>query len=64
MTSDEIAKAVVAALEEANVPYMIVGSFSSNLYGIPRSTKGVDIVIELSDRGIGRTRRCRSSRSR
>ena len=27
---------------------MLVGSFSSNLYGIPRSTKDADFVVELA----------------
>lgn len=52
MTSQEIATSVVAALEATSVPYMIVGSFSSNLYGIPRSTKDVDFVVELSGRSV------------
>lgn len=39
MTSEEIATAVVAAIEATAVPYMIVGSLSSNFYGIPRSRR-------------------------
>jgi hypothetical protein len=38
---------VVDALERASVPYMLVGSYSSNAYGIPRSTRDADFVIEL-----------------
>ena len=38
---------VVDALEELAIPYMIVGSFSSSYYGIPRSTQDADFVIEL-----------------
>lgn len=37
---------LVKQLGEAQVPYLLVGSFSSNLYGIPRSTKDVDVVIQ------------------
>ena len=29
------------------IPYMVVGSISSNLYGIPRSTKDAGYVVEL-----------------
>jgi hypothetical protein len=32
---------------------MIVGSFSSNVYGIARSTKDADFVIQLGDQTIG-----------
>ena len=45
--SDEAALVVVAVLERAGVPYMVVGSLSSNYYGVPRSTKDVDIVIQF-----------------
>jgi len=38
---------VAEALERAEVPYMLVGAFSSNYYGIPRSTEDVDFVIAL-----------------
>lgn len=38
---------LIRALESAEVPYMIVGSYSSNFYGVPRSTKDADIVINL-----------------
>lgn len=35
-------------LDEKEVPYMVVGSFSSNQWGIPRATKDMDLVL-LSD---------------
>ena len=37
---------VLDALEEAGIDYMIVGSFASNLYGVPQATQDADIVIE------------------
>ena len=40
------------ALAACSVPYMLAGSFSSNYYGIPRSTKDADFVIELHG-GVG-----------
>lgn len=43
---------VIDALAAQNFPYLLVGSFSSNFYGVPRSTKDVDIVIELGDQPI------------
>lgn len=39
--------ALVRAFDLAKVPYMIVGSYSSNFYGIPRSTKDADLVVHL-----------------
>lgn len=43
--------AVIAVLDVLNrkqVPYMLVGSFSSNAYGEARATKDADFVVELS----------------
>lgn len=42
---------LVAAFDAADVPYMIVGSYSSNFYGIPRMTKDADLVVHLDGRG-------------
>lgn len=42
---------LVAAFEVAGVPYMIVGSYSSNFYGIPRMTKDADLVVHLDAQG-------------
>ena len=36
---------VRGALDVANVPYMLTGSFASSLHGAPRVTQDVDIVI-------------------
>jgi hypothetical protein len=38
---------VADALATSGIPYMLAGSFSSNYYGIPRSTKDADFVVEL-----------------
>jgi hypothetical protein len=43
---------VVDALDKLQIPYMVVGSFSSNVYGKPRSTKDADFVIQLDDKSI------------
>src|SRR5262249_39867376 len=47
MTSEEVTLAVIDALEASGIAYMVVGSFSSNYYGIPRSTKDADFVIQF-----------------
>jgi hypothetical protein len=52
MMSDQAVGAVITALEELAVPYMLVGSFSSNFYGIPRSTKDADFVVAMGDTPI------------
>jgi hypothetical protein len=44
--------AVVEALEAANIPYMIVGSLSAGAYGITRSTKDADFVVELGEKSV------------
>lgn len=42
---------LVGAFDAAGVPYMIVGSYSSNFYGIPRMTKDADLVVHLDAQG-------------
>lgn len=37
---------VTAAMTDANVPFMIAGSFASTTHGIPRTTQDLDIVID------------------
>ena len=43
---------MIDALDAEHIPYLLVGSFSSNFYGIPRSTKDGDFVVELSGRSL------------
>ena len=45
---------LIRTLEKAAVPYMIVGSYSSNFYGIPRSTKDADLVVNLAHADWGK----------
>jgi hypothetical protein len=47
-TENEATLAVIDALETLGIPYMLVGSLSSNAYGIPRSTHDADFVIECA----------------
>jgi len=48
VTRDEIVNRVVDCLKAARVSFMLVGSFSSNYYGVPRATRDVDVVLETS----------------
>jgi hypothetical protein len=45
---------LVAALDGAGVPYMIVGSFASSAHGIPRTTQDLDVVIDPDEPGLER----------
>jgi hypothetical protein len=58
MTLDDVALRAANAFSAAGIPFMLVGGFSSNYYGIPRSTKDVDFVVQLSaplDEAFSRT---------
>lgn len=54
MTADEAVVTVLAALDAAAIPYMIVGSLASNFHGVPRSTRDADFVVELSTDSLQR----------
>ncbi|MBL8828200.1 MAG: hypothetical protein JNM18_14565 [Planctomycetaceae bacterium] len=47
-----LTRCVADALTLDEIPFMLVGSFSSNLYGIPRSTQDADFVIDLTGKSI------------
>lgn len=48
MKVHEIVRRVFESLEAASIPYVLVGSFASNVYGIIRSTKDADFVIRVA----------------
>jgi hypothetical protein len=48
MNSIEVTGLVSRALDQLRISWMIVGAFSSNAYGIGRSTNDADFVVELS----------------
>jgi len=52
MSGDDAIVAVIDALEALEIPYMIVGSLSTNLYGIPRSTKDADFVLQVAPQSL------------
>lgn len=54
MNGEDATLAVIDALEAQGVPYMVVGSFSTNYYGIPRSTKDADLVVDPAPLSFGR----------
>lgn len=44
---EEAVAILLDALNECGVDYMVVGSFSSNRYGVPRATKDADFVLNV-----------------
>jgi hypothetical protein len=50
----EVLKQVARRLDRARIAYMITGSTAANFYTVPRMTRDIDIVVELSERDIGR----------
>jgi hypothetical protein len=47
MTVEKLAAMVLDACEQEQVEHMLTGAFAHGLYGIPRSTKDVDVVLSL-----------------
>jgi hypothetical protein len=45
MTAADLFRRIVAALDEAAIPYMLTGSFASSYHGMPRATQDIDFVI-------------------
>ncbi len=52
MHTDDPVLEVIDALNALEIPFMLVGSYSSNLYGIPRGTEDAVFVVEMADRPI------------
>ena len=41
-------ESIIAALESANVRYVIAGGFAVNLHGFLRFTKDLDLILDLA----------------
>lgn len=52
MNQTRLIVAVIDALNEAKVPYLLAGSLSANIYSIPRSTKDADFVVEMDSAAL------------
>lgn len=57
--SDEldVLKSVAATLDGAGIPYMVTGSMATNFYAVPRMTRDIDLVVEMSERDVDRVTR-------
>jgi hypothetical protein len=49
----EVLLSVVAVLDEVGVPYVVGGSVSSSVFGEPRSSMDVDLLVQLSPSRVG-----------
>ena len=47
MTGEEAVGRVADALQAHNAPFMLVGSFTTNFYGLPRLTHDADLVVAV-----------------
>lgn len=52
MTLAEFVADVVRRLEAASIEYMIGGSVASSIYGEPRTTRDIDIVVEVTSESL------------
>lgn len=52
MPAVQIASRVIAALNAANIPHVLVGAFARNYYAEPRSTKDADVVVSVAANGL------------
>lgn len=44
--------AIFKKLNEAKIKYIVVGGIAVNLYGIPRMTYDIDLVLDLKDKNL------------
>ena len=49
MQDQAIALEVIERLDQLGVSYMVVGSLSSNVHGVPRATHDADFVLQLGE---------------
>ena len=54
MSAADLLRNVVEALDDAGVPYMLVGSFASTSHGAPRATQDIDVVIDPTPESLDR----------
>ena len=48
----EFLVSIVSRLEQLDISYMIAGSFASSLYGEPRTTRDLDLVVRLAQADV------------
>jgi hypothetical protein len=45
LSTEDIFRRIIGALEAAGIPYMLTGSFASSFHGTARATQDIDLVI-------------------
>lgn len=53
MNPEELLKSITEVLAELKIPYAITGGFAASVWGNPRSTADIDIIIELMEKNVG-----------
>jgi hypothetical protein len=48
VSSTDLVLRLISILKDLGIPYMLVGSYSSNYYGRPRATQDADFVLIIS----------------
>ena len=54
MIPEDALQPVLSGLDKCEIPYMITGSFASNMHGVPRATQDADVVIEADQGALDR----------
>jgi hypothetical protein len=54
MPEPDLFQIFVSRLTEAGIPYIITGAVASAIYGEPRLTHDIDLVVELADESLDR----------
>ena len=52
MTPEKLIKKIARILEDLKIPYAITGGFAVAIWGKPRYTADIDIIIELLEKNI------------
>ena len=52
MEQPEILRYAVGVLEQLQIPYLVVGSFATSIWGEPRMTLDIDMLIDLQPQQI------------
>ena len=50
----QVLKIVTARLSGVDIRYMVTGFIANNVYAVPRMTRDIDIVVELSEADVDR----------
>jgi len=52
MTPEAALQFALSKLDECSIPYMVTGSFASNMHGVPRATYDADVVIDVDRQSL------------